>query len=748
MRKSLLAVLTFAVVFVGCLVVLSGSAFTGSESRTREACELLLKDAPIAALWIVCAGGFGCLLRRMFATWMQGTLREAHSNPFESDNLFDLIAMELPLGICALLLIDTWLSMLGLLGALDGILAWGVSIAGAYVWIRALGNARQDGATTGMEDVFNTHPRTSIIAFSAILGLIAALGALAASSTPLWLWSSEFGGYDALSYHLELPKQWMMLGESVIVEGNVYSHLPGYVEHAFLHLMLMRGDPWNGAYAAQFLSGFFALTAVFVSWRLARALLPESQRALAFIAPMLLLTLPWLLVVGTLAYNDTIPLLMLGAGWFLLARYSHPDPFVRRCLDPILCATALMAAVACGAKPTALLFTAVPLASLVLLRCGLRACIEIPLVLGVSVFVLLPWFLKNYADSSNPVFPFATGLFGLGEWTQAQADIFASAHTSDIPFTQRLAAYWQEFLYHGVGMRPRANEPWFPQWGILPVLGIACALALTSSSPKFAVKSLARTTRFSTICMLVLQSIAWMLCTHLKSRFLLPAAMPLAIASTLAIAPFITRTSWKIVAAVCGIALAALPLVVFLREPARGGVHAPSAFIDGLAQAHGDTVLELHRQATTDADRVATLQLLPSTVVVDAMFPPDASILTLGLASPFHYHTPFASTTVWDRGALDEVALAHAGHPERWRDALVARGYTHLLLQPTMLDVWQQSGWLNPALEIPALSAFVQTLSPAMRCSDGVIIYLLEPPKPSFAPATPLSSPPPLLTPQ
>lgn len=751
MRKPLLVFLTFLVSYLGCLAWFSGSEFAGGVSKTAAVLATLATDAPLAALWMTSAGGIGLLLRRACAAWATDRVEASTEsrNPFVPCNLLNQIAIELPLGIGGLLVLDTWLGMLGAFGAGGSALGWAVLLVPSILWIRAISNEIRDGNGLGIFALVESQTGVQIISIALVLGAICGLGSIAASSTPLWLWSSEFGGYDALSYHLELPKRWMLAGSSGNIDGNVYSHFPGFVEHAFLHLMIVRGNPWQGAVTCQWLASLFALTTAFVSWRLARTLLPTTERGFAFIAPMLMLTLPWMLVVGTLAYNDTIPVLLLGAGWLLIARIPPEDPAARSVSRPTLCAVAFLAAIACGAKPTALLFTAIPLASLVLLRLGWRSLVDLPLTICIGAAVLFPWFLKNYAETENPVFPFATSIFGLGHWTQEQANIFNAAHSADLAWTERLRALWQEFFAHGIGERPRPNEPWYPQWGLLPVLGLACAFLLAwregirSSTPT------ARALGLGALVMLALQVIAWLFATHLKSRFMLPAAMPLAIAVTLALSPMLLRRGWKSHVSLGCLVLALLPVAVFLREPARGGVHAPAAFVDGLAQAHGDLAFAMYRNATTEQERAETLALLPSTIIADELIPPNANVLALGLATPFHFHRPIDSSTVWDRGALEEVAQEHLGHPERWRDALTTRGYTHLLVQPTMLEVWRQSGWLNPVLDLPSLGQFVQTIRPVMRCSDGVIVYMLEAPPQAAAPvpAAPTAPPPPLLTP-
>ncbi|MEZ6319149.1 MAG: hypothetical protein R3B49_10435 [Phycisphaerales bacterium] len=60
---------------------------------------------------------------------------------------------------------------------------------------------------------------------------------VACASPAGWLWDSEFGGFDALAYHLELPQEWMQrAGRVWPVDHNVYSYLPSYVEAAYVQV--------------------------------------------------------------------------------------------------------------------------------------------------------------------------------------------------------------------------------------------------------------------------------------------------------------------------------------------------------------------------------------------------------------------------------------------------------------------------------------------------------------------------------
>jgi len=64
---------------------------------------------------------------------------------------------------------------------------------------------------------------------------------VAACQPPGWLWDSEAGGYDALSYHLQLPQEWRANHALWPNTHNVFSFLPSYVEAAFLHLAALSG---------------------------------------------------------------------------------------------------------------------------------------------------------------------------------------------------------------------------------------------------------------------------------------------------------------------------------------------------------------------------------------------------------------------------------------------------------------------------------------------------------------------------
>ncbi|MFM1822045.1 MAG: hypothetical protein RI967_311, partial [Planctomycetota bacterium] len=87
---------------------------------------------------------------------------------------------------------------------------------------------------------------------------------------------------------------------------------------------------------------------------------------------------------------------------------------------------------------------------------------------------------------------------------------------------------------------------------------------------------------------------------------------------------------------------------------------------------------------------------------------------------------PIATATVFDRGPFEEAAEAAPGEPRAWGAALRARGFTHALVDPTMLGRWSASGWLAPALTDGSwLAPFVAANRLLMRTSDGKLVIEL-----------------------
>lgn len=356
---------------------------------------------------------------------------------------------------------------------------------------------------------------------------------VAACSPPGALWASEFGGYDALSYHLQLAKEWAAgpSGRLWPGEHNVYSFLPSYMEAAFAHLGIMAGgmnadvplvdrmlaDDGYWLYACQFLHVGMGVIAALAIARLVRALaahagLVEADHRLALLGGLagaaLLLGTPWTIVVGSLAYNELAMLAMI-AGALLCAADPDLAPWRRGAV------AGLLVGIAASAKPTALILAG-PMVALALVAWPARANIRLRAAAMIAaagtvtgLAAIGPWLVRNSMATGNPVFPFASSLFGRGHWTQDQLDRYARNHAPEGTLIDRL-----ELLLSSRGF---LHEQWaFTPW----MAALALVLALIWRPTRWAAGVLAAG--------VALQLLAWLTFTHLQSRFLMPVLAPMA----------------------------------------------------------------------------------------------------------------------------------------------------------------------------------------------------------------------------
>lgn len=684
--------------------------------------------------------------------------------------------MQLALGLAAALWLD---ASLGAVGALVPLVAWSAIAIGAVLAIASLrGTAPRDARSLPIAP-------TSWL-WLAALPALAAL-AVAACSAPGWLWSSEFGGYDALGYHLELPKQWLADERIRSPTHNVYGCLPSFVESAYLHVMTLSvggGDDASrraqgAAVACQWLHALLAIAAAWatgVGAALWKGGEPEGERTrsadapvtstigtsmTAIIAGITVLATPWVVVVGSLAYNEMAVCLFLAAGLALLApgddgrragiASSAPDRHADwRGRWRLSASLGVLVGAACGAKLTSALFVAAPLAALAvvavarptrgsaarspiprgpaaprldrvtsdaptigLMRAGanLLACAIIASACAAAM--LAPWLVRNGLDTGNPLFPFATRLLGTAHWSAEQVAIFARGHASDASLGERLVRFAQQVPLYGLGANPEPGEPWLPQWAATPWLALLAWAMLV-------VRRGTRTVALGLGAVLAIQAGAWMLFTHLQSRFFLPAVVPMAMLTGIAGATLLERARRSAAHVEDGSARSTLPSVrraaigtgaaffallalacgplALLRREARG---APAAAIGQADVFTGDA--EAAMLASSDASiREAIRRDASPALVVNHLLPRDARILLVGESRPFWLRggtERIVWQTTWDRGPLSALLRAHPDDPVAWTRGLRAAGFTHVLVDPAMLDRWARSGWNDPLLD-------------------------------------------------
>lgn len=693
---SMLTWLAFAALTIVAWWWLAGR--TGAMPHAGAAASFtFIAEAPWAVLWLASALGLGVAVRR-------GLLPESS----------DGSTIDGALGVAVLLVVDTVFARSGLLG-IGGVwtgllvLAPGWGFLAGEVRRRRL-RPREPGSGWGSAWGPGGPPRVLLVAAPAAAVLL-----LAACSAPGWLWGTEFGGYDALSYHLQLPKEWHQLGRLQGLDHNVYAHLPSFIEAAYLHLFTLRGGRLEAVFACQFLHALFALLTATTVAGLGRRLAGPLAGAAAGV---IVLATPWVTVAGSLAYDEmAVTLLLAGAVAVVL------DENVRQAPRRRGVALGLLVGAACGAKLTSVGFVAAPVVLLVMLaRPARRALVTTAVIAGSGLLVLSPWAIANTLETGNPVFPFGTTILGAGHWTSEQASIWSQAHGSDLGILARLREAFDQLLSDGL---VRAGPRRVPQWSILPVLTALVAIVSGLVRP--------RGVTWKLVLVLGVQTLFWIGFTHVKARFMLPAVVPAALLTAIGLAdvvdviraPGLRRGAVALLAALL-LVYGAVPILVFATE--QGG--RPAAAIGALPVFNGDAdAARLTTPNLTPAERRAMVAEAVPAWWINHHLDQGSRVLAVGEATPLHYRGDRVRyQTTWDRGPMSAAIAAAPGEPAAWIATLRAAGFTHLLVNETMLRLWESEGWNDPDLTAdPVLAAADTHATLLRRWPDGLALHAIGP---------------------
>ncbi len=547
-------------------------------------------------------------------------------------------ASQVALGAGAMIVL-AW--ALGWAGWLNGFTAWGLVVVGLAL------------AAAGLIKHRDMKPTASWALWLAgpAVGLLFAAAAVA----PGALWRvpmpTDAGGakhvliaYDVLSYHLQLPREWFNAGRITGYEHNVYSYLPGGLEAAFTQLMHMRGDPLAAATACQLLHAAFALLAAACIAQLVIALAARAQvrhrlaRLAGASAAAVYLAVPWTIVTGSMAFTEQATN-ALGAAALLIAMHpGQPRPLGRGVAAGWLVGGAAMC------KLTAIGMFGVPVAFVLIWGAhhGRRRALLGYLVGGAIPMGL--FMLRNWMWTANPVFPMATGLLGTAHWTNQQAGRWQDAHSPLLDFAtrgRRLVTMMIAHSHYGLVVWPAAAA------------GAAIVIAL-------------RGTRRVGVMLLIFALLAvafWLSVTHLQSRFVTAVLVPACVLIGLGLARLrFAPAALLIAAGLVGV------LCWHSAQAYRG------QWRGGAAGLIGQT-----RQMAT---------LLPPWGPINALTG-EPRIYAEGFAAAFYVQPTITYHTVWDASPLGALIDEHgaAGAIDRLREA----GYTHLLIDYQMLNLW----WSN-----------------------------------------------------
>jgi hypothetical protein len=447
---------------------------------------MMLREGLIAVLWVLSAGLGGWVVISKISNLKS---QSAEANP--GGPLLVVTSAAVGLGFFSLAAL-----LMGLAGALN---RWTAMLLPATaVIVFAASSWRRRASVTSAAQRFEQW-----IKAPAMWGWLWLLGApmlglalAAASVPPVALWPGDPHPYDVLEYHLQIPREWYETGRITPLEHNVFSFFPFNSEMQFLLGMHLMGGPWKGMYLAHYLSLMQMALTVAAVWAAVRELRDDESGTGAVVAGVAAASMPWLLMLGTVAYNEAGLLLYstLAVAW--LARAVPNGISVRHGFI-----AGILAGLAAGTKYTAvpLLMILAPVLVVLFGRFRWRGIVApMGIYLAGAMLMFGPWLAKNIAWTGNPVFPEAMGVFGRAHFSETQAQRWAIAHSptsEQRAVGPRLIAFWREVLVHrGYG------------YALLP-LGIVCGVASVDRRRGFLLANLAALAVF------------WLGLTHLQSRF-------------------------------------------------------------------------------------------------------------------------------------------------------------------------------------------------------------------------------------
>lgn len=494
----------------------------------------LMVDGGAAMAWLGGAWGIGAVLHRIVCRW-----------DVSQSLLIQLTRIGIGLGVISLLTLG-----LGLAGWLNQPLAWGIMLAPALLGIVLTWHGRLARALLSkkIKDTDETPvPRKNIGEWLIFLLLPSAVLMLVGTLIPPGiLWGDEPHGYDVVEYHLQLPREWYEMGRIAPLRHNAFGYFPLNAEMHSLLGMHMMGGPYKAMYLAQLMSALQMVLCVLVIYAAAG----RRDKRWGPVAAVLAGALPWCVLVGAVAYNESALLMYtaLAVAWLLRALESEAGSVKQLALVGVL------AGFACGVKYTAVvtLLIGLPIALLVVTLATRRKFADwvkgsaVLVVAGIATFS--PWLIRNFSWTGNPVFPQAMKLLGQGHFSDAQVARWEIAHGAagvQSSVLQRIEALGQQVYLD-----------WRYGFLLLPMAILVFAMNPSLWRDRSAI---------ALLTLLVFLMVFWLTLTHLQSRFFIQA-IPLA-ALLVALAP---QAGWRVAG---GVAAAVMVLVgLGLNNDAGGGI--------------------------------------------------------------------------------------------------------------------------------------------------------------------------------
>ncbi|MBI2837572.1 MAG: glycosyltransferase family 39 protein [Acidobacteria bacterium] len=486
--------------------------------------------------------------------------------------------------------------------------------------------------------------------------------------------------FDGLAYHLAVPSQYLITGKLLFIPFTQGANYPMGAEFLALY-GLAAGD--DGALKKiNFL--FLVLLVVFVGSVL-------SRNRQGRWAQLVLLASPLTGFLATLEFIDLPLVVYLIFCVYSLMRMHEPSRGHIR-------AAGIWAGAAMSIKYSAIPFLGVA-AAVWLIRSRHtigRAVRPAAVAFLLSILIPLPWYLKSYAHTGNPVFPYLNRVF------ESQ---YVAAHSSaedDVHGYRKDRSRFSPF--HMIRYPFEVSTQKY-RGGMLADLGLLYLILL----PLLAVAPPRNTTEKEALFYAALFLVLWWVLTGYLIRYAAIAFPLIAISLGRAIEEVAEKGGWLRRLAFTVIALAtALNIALYLGQM--------NTFFKSLTYLTGGM--------TRDELLRATVTYYPAAVYANDNLSADAHILFVGERRSFHFRQQCTVTNYFIPNPLVTI-LDRQEDPAGARDSLIRQGFTHLLLYRKHLpDVADSYPISIPGAAVSPIQEFCATLPPIY--ADGYyVLYRL-----------------------
>lgn len=200
--------------------------------------------------------------------------------------------------------------------------------------------------------------------------------------------------YDSLVYHLSVPLQYIKNHQIIKINTNLFSNFPQNIEMLYTLALILCNDIL--ANLIHFI--FFPLTSLLIYGFLRE----KYNNKISVFASLIFSTTPAVVMLASGTYID------LGLAFYLFLSFVSLIKWTETSQNKWLILSGLMCGFSLGIKYTAIISAVIFILIIFYISFSKKQNIFSNTALfGIPAFlVFLPWFLKNYTFTGNPVFPF------------------------------------------------------------------------------------------------------------------------------------------------------------------------------------------------------------------------------------------------------------------------------------------------------------------------------------------------------